>query len=126
MTERSETTIRHSTFVIPKNSQPATRNSTDDFKQFTRSKTIDTPTRSSETIYRHAVRLLDEYQLTHKIRLIGVGTSGFQSPDRPIQLNLFDRINESDKTWEKVDRTVETITQRFGRDAIKRGTLKDQ
>jgi len=97
-----------------------------DFKQFTRSKTIDTPTQSSETIYRHAVRLLDEYQLTHKIRLIGVGTSGFQSPDRPVQLNLFDRINESDKTWEKVDRTVETITQRFGRDAIKRGTLKDQ
>ena len=96
-----------------------------DFKQFTRSKTIDTPTRSSETIYRHAVRLLDEYQLTHKIRLIGVGTSGFQSPDRPVQLNLFDRLNESDKTWEKVDRTVETITKKFGRDAIKRGTLSD-
>jgi DNA polymerase-4 len=97
-----------------------------DFKQFTRSKTIDTPTQSSETIYRYAVRLLDDYRLTQKIRLIGVGTSGFKSTDRPVQLNLFDRVKESDQTWEKVDRTVETITKKFGRDAIKRGTLSEQ
>ncbi len=97
-----------------------------DFKQFTRSKTIDTPTQSSETIYRYAVRLLDDYRLTQKIRLIGVGTSGFKSTDRPVQLNLFDRVKESDQTWEKVDRTVETITKKFGRDAIKRGTLSEK
>ena len=97
-----------------------------DFKQFTRSKTIDTPTQSSETIYRYAVRLLDDYRLTQKIRLVGVGTSGFKSTDRPVQLNLFDRVKESDQTWEKVDRTVETITKKFGRDAIKRGTLSEQ
>jgi DNA polymerase-4 len=97
-----------------------------DFKQFTRSKTIDTPTQSSETIYRYAVRLLDDYRLTQKIRLIGVGTSGFKSTDRPVQLNLFERVKESDQTWEKVDRTLETITKKFGRDAIKRGTLSEQ
>ena len=97
-----------------------------DFKQFTRSKTIDTPTQSSETIYRYAVRLLDDYRLTQKIRLVGVGTSGFKSTDRPVQLNLFDRVKESDQTWEKVDRTVETITKKFGRDAIKRGTLSEK
>lgn len=96
-----------------------------DFKQFTRSKTIKTPTRSSETIYRHAADLLENYPLTQQIRLIGVGTSGFISTNRPVQLNLFDRIEQNDKTWEKVDRTVETIAQKFGRDAIKRGTLKD-
>jgi len=97
-----------------------------DFKQHTRSKTFDTTTRSSENIYRTAVSLLDNYQLTQKIRLIGVGTSGFKSADRPVQLDLFDRVKESDKTWEKVDRTVETITKKFGRDAIKRGTLGEQ
>ena len=96
-----------------------------DFKQFTRSKTINTPTRSSETIYRHAVDLLDNYQLTKQVRLIGVGTSGFQSAGQPVQLTLFDRVEQNDKTWEKVDRTVETIARRFGRDAIKRGTLSD-
>ncbi len=96
-----------------------------DFKQFTRSKTIDTPTQSSKTIYRHAAGLLDDYRLTRKIRLIGVGTSGFKSVGLPVQLNLFDRVKETDTTWEKVDQTVETITNRFGRDAIKRGTLSD-
>jgi DNA polymerase-4 len=70
--------------------------------------------------------LLDNYQLTRKIRLIGVGTSGFKSAGQPVQLDLFDRVKESDKTWEKVDRTVETITKKFGQDAIKRGTLNEQ
>jgi DNA polymerase-4 len=97
-----------------------------DFKQFTRSKTISTPTRSSETIYQHAASLLDNYELTQKIRLIGVGTSGFKSAGQPVQLDLFDRVKKSDRTWEKVDRTLESITKKFGRDAIKRGTLNEQ
>jgi len=97
-----------------------------DFKQFTRSRTIHTPTRSSETIFRYAAGLLDDYQLTQKIRLVGVGTSGFTSVIRPVQLELFDRVRPSDQTWEKVDRAVEAITEKFGREAIKRGTLKDQ
>jgi DNA polymerase-4 len=96
-----------------------------DFKQFTRSKTINIPTRSSETIYRYAAELLENYHLTQQIRLIGVGTSGFTSASLPVQLNLFDRVEQNDKTWEKVDRTVESIAQKFGREAIKRGTLKD-
>jgi DNA polymerase-4 len=97
-----------------------------DFKQFTRSKTISTPTRSSETIYQHAASVLDNYELTQKIRLIGVGTSGFKSAGQPVQLDLFDRVKKSDRTWEKVDRTLESITKKFGRDAIKRGTLNEQ
>jgi DNA polymerase-4 len=97
-----------------------------DFKQVTRSKTIKSPTRSSERIYRYAAELLDHYQLVQNIRLIGVGTSGFKSAGQPVQLDLFDRVKESDQTWEKVDRTVETITKKFGRDAIKRGTLSEQ
>ena len=96
-----------------------------DFKQYTRSKTISTPTRSSETIYQHAAGLLDNYELTQKIRLIGVGTSGFQSAGQPVQLGLFEAVEQSDKSWEIVDRTVEDITQKFGQDAIKRGSLKD-
>ena len=97
-----------------------------DFKQYTRSRTISTPTRSSETIYHHAASLLENYELTQKIRLIGVGTSGFQSAGQPVQLGLFDRVEKNDKSWELVDRTVENITQKFGRDAIKRGSLKEQ
>jgi len=96
-----------------------------DFTLVTRSKTIDRPTQSSKTIHSHAVRLLDNYRLTRKIRLVGVGTSGFQSAGLPVQLDLFDTVTEKGNNWEKVDRTLETITKKFGRDAIKRATLKD-
>ena len=92
----------------------------------TRSKTIDRPTQSSKTIHSHAVKLLDNYRLTRKIRLIGVGTSGFQSTGRPVQLGLFDTVKDKDNHWEKVDRTLEIITKKFGRDAIMRATLKDR
>ena len=97
-----------------------------DFTLVTRSKTIDRPTQSSKTIHGHAVNLLDNYRLTRKIRLVGVGTSGFQSAGLPVQLDLFDAVTEKDHNWEKVDRTLETITKKFGRDAIKRATLTDR
>ena len=42
-----------------------------------------------------------------------------------VQLELFDTVEEKDHNWEKVDRALETITQKFGRDAIKRAALKD-
>ena len=97
-----------------------------DFTLVSRSKSIDRPTQSSKTIYSHAVKLLDNYRLTRKIRLVGVGTSGFQSAGMPVQLDLFDEIKDKGNNWEKVDRTLETITKKFGRDAIKRATLTDQ
>jgi DNA polymerase-4 len=96
-----------------------------DFKQITRSTTIDVPTQSSKTIYRCAALLLDDYELTQKIRLIGVGVSGFISTDKPVQLELFNRRAGTAKNWEKVDRTVEDISNKFGRNAITRATLKD-
>jgi DNA polymerase-4 len=96
-----------------------------DFKSVTRSKTITVPTQSSKTIYMHAARLLEDYRMPQKVRLIGVGASGFKPACTPVQLDLFDRVKQRDDSWEKVDRTVETIARKFGRDAIKRATLKD-
>ncbi len=96
-----------------------------DFKQITRSTTIGIPTQSSKTIYRCSALLLDDYELTQKIRLIGVGVSGFISADKPVQLKLFNRRAGTAKNWEKVDRTVEDISNKFGRNAITRATLKD-
>lgn len=82
-------------------------------------------TQSSKTLYRHAARLLDDYRLTGKIRLIGVGTAGFRPAGLPVQLDLFDRDTERDKSWSRVDRTLETIAKKFGKDAVKRASLSD-
>lgn len=96
-----------------------------DFKLNTRSTTLDNATQSSKTIYRHALRLLDGYHLDRKVRLIGVGASGLTSTTRPTQLDLFDRSKETDKNWEKIDHTLDSIQNKFGRSAIRRATLED-
>lgn len=97
-----------------------------DFKQFTRSTTLALPTRSSETIYREALRLLENSRLTKKVRLIGVGASNLSTTSPPVQLNLFEKKLQKNDSWEKVDRTVDRITDKFGKDAIRRGTLAEK
>ena len=97
-----------------------------DFTLVTRRTTLSTPTQSSKTIYLHAAKLLDAYKLPQPLRLIGVGTSGFKSGSMPVQLDLFGEVKEKSENWEKVDRAMENIAEKFGRDAIKRATLSDK
>ncbi len=96
-----------------------------DFKTVTRRTTIAIPTQSSKTIYKHAARLLDEFKITQKIRLIGVGTTGFSAVTASVQIGLFERSEKPKDNWEKVDKTLDSIGQKFGKDVIRRATLKD-
>ena len=97
-----------------------------DFKLLTRRTTFAPPTQSSQVIYQHAVRLLEDYGIVQKIRLIGLGATGFVRADTPVQQELFGREKKVRPGWEKVDRTMETIKSRFGEDVIKRGTLSEE
>ncbi len=96
-----------------------------DFKQATRSVTLATPTQSTKTIYAEAVKLLDAYRLKTKIRLIGVGTSSLVPAATPRQASLFESPVTDGINWEQVDKAVDSIHQRFGRDVIKRASLTD-
>jgi DNA polymerase-4 len=96
-----------------------------DFKLVTRRTTFTPPARSSKELYRQALRLLEEYRPTQKIRLIGLGATGFVPADVPRQQGLFAaRAETSGQGWEKVDRTVAVIKDRFGDGVIQRATLK--
>jgi DNA polymerase-4 len=97
-----------------------------DFKQVTRSITIGMPTQSSKKIFQHAASLLDDYQAPKKLRLIGVGVSNLISTEMPVQMDLFEHHKNRGGGWTQVDRTVEDITKKFGRDAIKRATFKNE
>jgi hypothetical protein len=66
---------------------------------------------------------LANYPLKKQVRLIGVGVSGLVSVNLPLQLNLFEEIKVKGNHWEKVDRALDTITQKFGKNAIKRASL---
>ena len=95
-----------------------------DFKQFTRNKTITSPTQSSETIYKAAVALFKRCRVKQKIRLIGVGASGLVSDAVPLQMDMFSPLSDPDeKTWEKVEHTLDRISRKFGNDAVRRASL---
>ncbi len=96
-----------------------------DFEQHTKSQTLKNPTNSARTLYEEACHLLDSITLSRKLRLIGLGATGLDGEKRPVQLDLFGISKPQDENWEKVDKTLDAIADRFGRDAICRAVLKD-
>jgi DNA polymerase-4 len=97
-----------------------------DFTLATRRTTFAPATQSSREIYRQALRLLESYRPAQKIRLIGLGATGFVRADAPQQQALFSGISKQDQGWEEVDRTLEKIRSRFGAEIIARGTLSEE
>jgi len=97
-----------------------------DFRLFTRRVTFAPPTQSSKTLYRQAVRLLEAYPRTQKIRLIGLGATGLVSEDAPHQGKLFAAMESSEEEWETVDRTVARIKSKFGDGLIRRASLTEE
>ncbi len=92
-----------------------------DFKLITRSRTLKTPTQSTGTIFKESITLLNAYKSASKIRLIGVGASGFVGQNTPFQKSLFENNNHSNSNWDKVDRVMDEITGKYGRQALIRG-----
>jgi DNA polymerase-4 len=94
-----------------------------DFRQMTRSVTIEEPTSSSNEIYEHIVKLLEGVKST-KFRLVGVGLSNLVSAeDSKRQLSLFQRVDPTKTPWKEAEKAMDAIKKRFGGDAIKRGGL---
>ena len=96
-----------------------------DFDQITRSVTVDRPTQSTETIFQEAQHLLNAYPLKRKVRLIGMGVSGLFTSAVPVQMGLFESGREKNRHWERVDRAVDAIARKFGKNVIKRAALKE-
>jgi DNA polymerase-4 len=97
-----------------------------DFTQKSRQVKMARHTDSTEIIYQTAARLLEAFPLDKKVRLVGVGASDFLSSDRPVQMHLFTLPQNNCAKWEKLDRAVDAISEKFGRDAIQKAALKDQ
>ncbi len=95
-----------------------------DFIQKTRQAKLDRLTNSSEIIYRQSVKLLEDFPLPKAVRLIGVGASGLFSENEPVQLCLFPQPDNGAGKWEKLDQAVDSISEKFGRDVIKKAVLK--
>ena len=89
----------------------------DTFRTVTRSRSLEQAIMSGEELYHEALDLFRRENLHgHKVRLIGVSVSGF---DTAAQTSLFD----SSARKEKVEKLLADIRGRFGKDAITRASL---
>jgi DNA polymerase-4 len=96
---------------------------TSDFQRHTRSLTLNSAFQNSDTIYQTALKLLQQYALHQPVRLVGVGASGLQSENRPVQMALFSGEKHTDENkWEKVDQAVDALSDRFGANTVVRGS----
>lgn len=88
------------------------------FTTLTRNRTITYPTNETNTIINTVVSLFEKnYMPASKVRLIGVGVSGFGKEENP-QLDLFNKV-DSQKDNE-IDKLEDSIRKKFGVKAIKR------
>ncbi len=94
-----------------------------DFSQITRQKSLNVPVCSSSAIYRGAAQLAENYKIKKRVRLIGVGTSSLSDGNKPVQMELFNSVREKTDKWEKLDRTVDLISEKFGDGVVKKAAL---
>ena len=97
----------------------------ENFSTITRNRTIPDPTDSTQVIFETVKKLFeDNYQKGRKVRLLGVGISGF-GEGHSRQLSLFDQNNQKAR---QLDQIQDQLTERFGKKIITRaaGLEKDR
>lgn len=112
-----------------------------DFKVVSHQTTLHTPTDSSSLIYQTACRLFLEIWNHAPVRLLGVRTSKLCPKSQPMQLSLFDldTLPEDGKTknhpeegqkpaisrekQKSLDSAIDQIREKFGSNAVIRGSL---
>ncbi|WP_320007107.1 DNA polymerase IV [Maridesulfovibrio sp.] len=94
-----------------------------DFRQITRSKTLDSRTSHAGIIYKTGCELLDAELPIGAIRLIGIGISNFEERSR--QLSLLDDPgeNRNSKKLDQLDKAVDQVRLKFGKGILTRGRL---
>ena len=96
-----------------------------DFSQITRSKKLDSPICSSSAIFHKALSLYEKIVLKKKIRLVGVGVTALKDKNTPVQMQLIQDHDMPKEQWESVDTAVDSISEKFGSDTIKKASLNN-
>ncbi|BCS88624.1 DNA polymerase IV [Pseudodesulfovibrio sediminis] len=92
-----------------------------DFKQITRSRSLDGRTDNTTRIFETACDLLQKLELRRAVRLIGVGVSNFTARTR--QVNLFEEEPHAVEATSELDKAVDAVRQKFGGKAVARAEL---
>ena len=93
-------------------------------KVISRQQQLDNPTNLAETIADTAVSIIEKsWNLRHPIRMLTVTAINLCPEDQAQQLSLFSSENIQTETGEKMERTMDSIREKFGRDAITFGRI---
>ena len=95
------------------------------FRVITRQQALSRPTQSAEIIYQTAVALLDQHLPTKPLRLIGIGAGNLTDRPPPVQRSLFEVNQPPEPSWESVGPVVDQIKAKYGKEAIKKGSLHE-
>lgn len=91
---------------------------------------LKTPVNSSNLIYATACRLFDELWDNTPIRLLGIRTTKLSDISEPVQMNLFDFLEEDSgdslsasqqKKYVALENALDKIRAKYGTDAVVRG-----
>lgn len=98
-----------------------------DFHRVSHQAVLSCPTASTDMLYREACALFDELWNGSPIRLLGVRTGKLLPDTEPVQLSLFDlaQARPSSEKQRQLDAALDKIREKYGEDAIKRGSLID-
>ena len=104
-----------------------------DFRQITRSRTLGGRTDATRTIFETARGLLEEEPLPQPVRLIGLSVSGFDAPAEQLLLPGAAARGrhgkgglpapEEEARRRRLDRALDALRDRFGKDAVQRGGI---
>lgn len=96
-----------------------------DFKSVSHQRVLESPTASTDVIYRAACALFDELWDGAPVRLLGIRTGKLAEESEPVQLSLFDYASPESEKQRKLDAALDQIRGKYGDNAIKRGSLLD-
>lgn len=110
------------------------------FQKVSHQTTLPEATCETDRIYRTACQLFDEIWDGTPVRLLGIRTSKLTSAEEPVQMNLFDMMEEHQRTMQmsvgeesnqrpsqkkqaRLDRALDSIREKYGNTAVVRGSL---
>lgn len=93
---------------------------TKEFKDYSHQRKLSYSSNSTREIYNVAKEILDEMYKGEFIRLVGVRTDDLCDKNQK-QLSLFDDTNS--KKQEKIDKSIDLLKNKYGYNAVTRGTV---